>query len=557
MGTVINPPRAGDLLNMLDASKFVLSVGSYGDVDFSTSQFKMGQLSVGYDGKELTFLEHTSISSPSLTNGASVTLQMNLGSGLKTYFTGKLQRFTHSGSNNREAIEYTAVGTQKLANDVIAAGGAGVPQLFWGMGQTFINTVEGTVFTTITTYTGVETITTVNTSTGYHLVYGTFVKDVIDDLFSLCLTSLASYGIPATIGTPGTDVFSCVLSSDISLENMGFYDALQEIVNHEPHRKAFFDDVQQAWVFPSLISAEESTLSVNSVNITNCDFDTDISNRFTAIELKAMLTRARTLPYKGIGLCEPDWESSYETDWSLADGAGVEDVSEYGKGWFWVYRRWRIPGLTEERNPYMQPCFYAQYDFGGKTRFIPIQASIDFKNHVAVTNCPVYVKGNPYHKGHAISPTAVWVTWWRIDAAPTNGWVTINYPALGTTITTITSDGPLTESYYTYEGSAYDIYGIRRVKTELVDPMAFFEENAKAKLALMKDVVVSGTLELEGDPIEDVINLQRRVRVSHSSKTTGIQSYAAMLTGYSYTFGTRGRNSLSLSTDVSGLMRIV
>jgi len=513
-----NPPLAGDLVDVSTISGLSLTVDTT-PVDLSTdSYFSLGSLNVSYLGKTLSFSEIATpdIGSPSFAFDADVQLQIDFGSGMTTYFTGKIRKRRPTGRNNNDAIEYVAYGIQQLANEVTARSFGNLPMFHWGTGVTGTSTIAS------------------------HGVYGESVQNALTDIFTYCSSDLGAAGIPTALGSPGPAQCVAAIHSELTITNAGFVDACNQILQNEPNRKLFFDDVQQKWVMPDVLSVPVETVAVNSVNINELSYEMDLTGRYTAITLVTFTSGTFPATAKGKAQCAPFWDAGAADDWKEQEGAGVDDPQNFGAGKWWVWRRWRIPDIVDERHPQAPVAVYAEFDFGGQSKFVPIDAQIDWEQRLIVTEAPVVVKGNPFHAGvgKATGPNSVWITWWKLSGAPTGGWPSLRYPAAG------------------YEGTAYDLFGVERMKYEHIDNMGFTEENARAKLALLKDVVVSGTISLEGDPIAELINLQKRVCVTHDVKSTGIESISAVFLEYSYTFGGRGKSDIRLTTDMSGLVRV-
>lgn len=544
--TIVNPPRSGDVIDFTDPSKFLLTVNDT-PVYFShpqtgvstpgtTNMFAMDNLAVSYDGKKLAFTEFTSIGSATFQPNHVVTLDMDLGTGMKRRFTGRIVRQTFTGKNNNESVQYVANGIQYLANDVQVDNGEGLPHVGFAAGTSWVATIA-------------------NGS-----VYGRPIESAVNDLFDACAGALAEQGIPTAIGTPGTGTFTNFLHDEVKIKNSGFVSALKQLVAHEPTKKVFFDDEQQAWTFPNVTDQVEAVVDVSSVNVGSLNYSADASDRYTAIEMYTYVSGSSTFPNKGYALCQPVWAEVDEASACTATvmGRDSEGNPDGGKAAY-VYRQWRIPDIVSEHQPGTPVTLYAQHDFGGQTRFVPYDAHVDWKNRLITSKAMLVEKGNPHHPGHAKGPVNVWVTWWKISSSPSSGWPYFRYPAM-TYVTTITSTGtevsvPNPSDPSCWSGTAYSLYGVQKTKREIVDPRAFTTANAQAKLALLKDVKINGTIPLDGDPIEEFMNLQRLVRVTHATKSVGaLESTQAMLTSYTYTFGSRGRSDITLANDMSGMV---
>jgi hypothetical protein len=167
-----------------------------------------------------------------------------------------------------------------------------------------------------------------------------------------------------------------------------------------------------------------------------------------------------------------------------------------------------------------------------------VQANINLNEGAIVTHVPIVSRGNPWAAGKAVGPDGVYLVYYTSGTMPEETIYTMRIPNTG------------------YEGSAYTDYGIEIEKRELVDLKAMTAANAQAKFNLMKDVVITGTLPIEGLPIPELLNLQKRIYFSHPTKDTGANSLGAIVTGYTYTFGKRGVNSVQVTTDMSGLVKV-
>jgi len=355
---------------------------------------------------------------------------------------------------------------------------------------------------------------------------------------TLCNVELANLGIPTTIGTPGVDVFGGYVPRDLSLQNTNFVDALNQIISNEPDRRVFFDDPTDSWTFPSLTDAEEITININSVNIPDHIYDMSTVGRYTAVKLMAGADGRAVFSSKGSASCIQNWDAALENNWCMQIAVGNAAAGNIPDENTWVFRRWLIPVAESEINPNAPICAYVKYEKWGQTRYDRIDAYIDIHEGVVVTKVPCVVKGNPHAIGEKKGPDELILTWYRTDELPTYGYPYKRYPETG------------------YAGTAYDLCGIEREKVELVDYQQLTDEVVQAKHALYKDIIISGTVTIEGDPIPELINLNKRIKFSHSTKTTGLETLSAIYTGYSYEFGKRGKNVLTLTTDLSGLLKV-
>jgi hypothetical protein len=516
---VTNPPQSGDLLDYTEPSDLLLLVDGT-TVNFNSPEWNLEELQVSYDGKQLTFTE---IASPTLAYARfkpndPVELQMDFGNGLTTYFRGKIRIREHRGSNNQDQVRYVAHGYQNVANDIVIKDNSGVPLVYFPS----------------------QAITIIPTPGSSYVVYGVPIWAALNDLFWRCTVELSSLGIPATIGDPGTWAFSGNLPSDVSLQNCGFVEGLKQLCAFEPSRKPFFDDTSGTWIFPDILNADIEDVVVSSVNAGELSYTLDLTNRFTRLQLVTAWEGTQGMAKKAAAVCTEAWDPELQYTWCLEFGASVDDPTLVGSGYWAVYRRWAIPDTINNRHPTAPTRVYAVFDFWSNAKWVPIAAQVDFNNKVLMTNVPiVHPKSNPYDPGWAWGPDMVVVTYYTKDSMPTGGWYIYTEPSSG------------------YTGNAYTLFGLEQTRTEIVDAVALNTGNAMAKLAIGKDVVVSGTLTLEGDPIPEFINLQRRLRVSDSSRTTGLEDIPAVIMGYTYRFGKRGANQITMGTDKTGFVRVI
>jgi len=510
--TLTNPARAGQLVDFTNQSEAVLTVAST-PVDLSNSLHRLDQLDVSYDnGKTLTFTEATSIGAPTWSIDDDVTLQMDLDGSLKTYFRGKIRKRKRVGRNNQEAIQYTVFGIQRLASEITMTDAIDLPLVTWTAGTD---------------------ITTVGTTA----IYGQSISGALTYCFSTNATDLGSIGVTTSIGTPGHDAILGVLDGEVALQNMNFLAAIQQLVSYAPNYRVFFDDLQNAWVFPDILDQPVAEIELADDNLVMFEYEEDVSNRYTAIELTAPWEGVYVIPYKGYALLTPMWDTDLEDDWCYQK-IGLANPQNPNGNYSWVYRRWTIPDLVEEANKHAPMQVVVRALRENSNNYIPIDARIDLENRVAVAECPIVMEGNPYDPGHATGPLEAYITFYRTDTAPTGGWQSLRVPTSG------------------FEGTAYTLHGLERTKKEVVDLMDLNEYYAQTRLDVMKDVIITGDPIIEGDPIPELINLQKKVRATHASKTTGLESVAAVYTGYTYQFGRRGENQLQLTTDLANLLRI-
>ena len=503
---------AGDVIDVKNMSDCLFHVNS-NTIDLSQPYYQLDSLNVSYDGKTLEFSE---IATPDITNPSfapenTVQLQFDFGSGMTTYFYGKIRRRTRVGKNNAESISYVAVGQQTLANEVVLKGPTGVPFLIYEA-YTIPHTINGIVF------------------------YGTPINSIVTSIFTLCISELNTLGISSTIGNPSADVLGGLVQESVTFENKTFVDAVGEMLQKQPDRKIFYDDTTGTWVFPSLLTSDIVTITINSVNIGEFTYTEDLTGRYTALKVMAAYEGSIPVDSKQTVILTEDWDAGLEDSWCL-QAAGVNDPAGFNTELLKVFRQYKIPDAEKEINTRAPVCIYAVIDFWSNAKYIPVDAQIDFATKTVVTNVPLVLRGNVFHPDkNKIKPDAVVLTYSSTDSMPTLGFPSIRVPAAG------------------YEGTAFDLYGFEKEKVELIDSTLLYSANAYARLSLLKDVIIAGDLEIEGDPIQELLNLQYRVCVNHVSKTTGLETIAAVVNSYTYEFGRRGRNKINLSTDRSGLV---
>lgn len=516
---IINPPYSGSVIDPRSTSSVLLKVAG-STVDLSTSYFNLESLQVSYDGKELVFTEIPADPlrpESTFKNEDTVELQMNLGEGLKKYFTGKIRRTGRRLSNRNAGFLYKAVGTQLLANDCTIQGANGSALYM--------------------RYSGTHVMTRTATS----VVYASLMGEAMTEVFTLNALKLQHIGIPFEIGTPGPDYPNDFnLPWDYTLQNTNFYDGILSLSSYYPSIKPFFDDLQEKWTFPNMLTAPEYVVDIRSCNVVDLSYEVDTSNRWTRVQLQSVMDGRSTMPMKGMVVCQKGWNTLLEPTWCMQAAASEDPrtIPDTG-GYSFVYRRWKIPMENVEGvNPNAPICAYALFQYGAATRYVALNAYIDIQEGWVVTETPVIIGGNAWDAGRSTGPTAVVVTWWNILLVPTWNYTWVSVP------TTI------------FTGSAYEAYGVARTKYEMVDAAQVTASNAAAKLSVLQDAIISGQVVLEGDPIEQLLNLNSRVLFYHPEKSTGLESVSALLTSYTYTFGKRGQSTLELTTDLSGLVRV-
>lgn len=545
-----NPPLG------LPTAVHTLTVNGSG-VDLSTPYFQVEDLTVSYDGKELTFTEIASggIGNPAFAPEQAVLLDMDLGNGAFRWFTGAIRSRETIGQNNSEGFQYIAQGYQNLADELTLVNTEGRPS------------VEFTVGTTVTSVRsdGTDVVT----------IFSKSIQSAIQEIFEISASALNSIGIPATIGSPGLTQFSGNLPETTSFQNIGFTAAITQLAALETGVKVFYNDQQQAWNFPNLLLSSTAVVHVNSVNLLEAVFDVSTENRYTAVHLYADvddlidegIASKTDINLNGLPgslnrtevALTSKWLPELESDWTI-DLAHQGVLGTLEDENFWVYRRWSLPDGVEPELPGTPIKLWQKFNFNGVERWKRTHGRVNFRRREFISRYPLIHRGNPRVPGDVIGPIEVKMayfpgghlgaTWTFIST--TNSVGTPTYANTQIDMAEYPTDVRVPQSGFT--GTAFTQFGVERELKQIVSKTEVTSANANAILRMHKDVVVTGDLPLEGDPIEQVLNLDRKVLLQHDIMLTGIQSTPAILTSYDYQFGKRGLNTLSLSTDVSGLI---
>lgn len=529
--TIIQPVMGG--LPVQDTDYFQLLVNGILINLSTTSRFNLGKLNVSYDGKSLSFSE---VATPVFTSQTfhlddSVWLGMlyqglTSGNTIYTIFTGKIRHIEHRGVNNQEAINYVAQGTQVLANE-IQLKLDGYPYISMG----------GTYLTWINSYLG-------HPGTYQQMAYP--VSQAMTDIFSIMASELTAYGIPSTFGYPGPNQLEGILPEVTEFQNTNLIDAAKKLMTGDPSRKIFFDDITQTWIFPDILNCNIYDLQVNSINLESLIYSEDLANRYTAIRMIAKWDTKAAFPNQETLVCSPDWIPALELDWTLDKACGKVDAEEPNDDYSWVYRKWKfqVSGSgSKQKHPMQPPIAYALIDYQGNLKYFPIDAIIDWPSQLVVTKVPLVVHGNAFElqadpdtgdlRSNALGPLAVVLAYTDMKQIPLTLFPSLRYPEVG------------------FQGTAYTQEGVAREKVEIVDLGELSYYNAASKLAVLQDIIIAGSLPLGGDPMIELMNLQARIRVKHISKATGLETIPALYTGYTYDFGKRGKNIITISTDKS------
>ena len=564
---ISNPPLSGDGVPISNQARFLLTVNTT-PVDLSSPYFNVEDMDFSYDGKSVSFSEIATptIGRCSFAPEGNVKLQIdfNDGEGLITYFTGQINRRTHEGINNAETIRYNAEGIQTLANRVTLLNTTGRPEL------------EFTVGTTVITIIGSTEITT---------TFAKSVKSACFDLFTIMSSVLNANSISSAIHTPSFDTISAQLPETVQFSNLGFAAALQELLDVEPGKKWYWDDTIQKWTVVDLVNAPILLTRVESSQLTQLVYDMSTEGRYTAIRLMAnledaiddnLITKTETLstPRGAFSIQQsevtliPNWNPSLQSTWNyfrVFEPTSTDLETDY----FWVFRRWSFPKDTPEPwpgTPVKLKCKQLVATGPDVYRWERFKGRVNWKRHTVIAANPLISRlSNPYTFPEdpgttaSLPPEEVVMTYY--PRAGIEGTVVTSTDTFGnqTTVnTTFDSAFLLSDIRYPYtgfEGTAKTMFGVQRELIQLVSKTEVTTENARARLSLLKDVIISGDLPFAGDPVKEFINLGRTVNVAHATKDTGIATINVMQMGYRYTFGHPGSNQVRVSTDRAAITK--
>lgn len=554
----VNPALSGASVPVTNQSRFLLTVNTT-PVSLASPYYNMEELFISYDRKSLSFSEIATpgIGHPTFSPEGNVKLQIdfNDGDGLITYFTGQINRRTHEGVNHAEAIRYQAEGIHSLANRVTLLNTTGFPVVTFTIGTTVLTIVGST-----------EIVTT----------FAKTVRNGVLELFTAMSSMLNANSISSDIYTPSLDLLNADVPETVTFTNVGFAAAIQQLVNFDKGKRLYWDDTIQKWTFVDLVKAPTIISRVESSQISNLTYDISTEGRFTAIRLMSnesglddnLRTGAETLvtPRGTFNLTlsevtlEPKWNPVAAEIWSIwkveSDfQVGNEVTSDY----WWPYRRWSIPNSVLEAFPGTPIRLYAEFqEVPGDettTRWRKFNGKANFKYREVIANYPVlHDLSDPYIGGDKVSgPSSVKMAYYPRGAVV--GTIISSVTTAGTevSVTTIVDDSLLLDQirypYEGYEGTAYDLFNVRREFIDLVSPTEITTANAEARLSLLKDVVINGDIPFAGDPIKSYMNLGAKVRVQHNVNQTGIASFDGYFMEFRYQFGRPGSNYVRLTTD--------
>jgi len=562
---VVNPPVTGGLIDITDPSIFTLTVITTVSttLSFTPGNYCLEDLIVDYDGKELTFSEIAtpSIGAPSFPLNAQVGVSIDWANGssptdIETIFTGRIRNFDVTGENNNQRITYVSLGAMQLADEVTLVNSNGRPDVLFTVGDTI---------TSVTSF-GTPVQTTFSKS----------VRNAVSELFDLSATALGSVGIPATIGVPGLEQFTAFLPESLDLSNQGFSSALLQTSQFETGVRPFFDDKTGTWVFHNLLNVTIAKVDIASSCPLNLNYNKSLEDRFTAVHLFAendtlldenIRSQAETLTIKGTAgslqrtevSVEKKWLEELEVDWTI-HRALLLTPGNLADQFFWVFKRWRIPNSVIEPLAGTPVRIYQKINFWGEIRWRRLHGRVIFgRTREVIARFHAVHRGNPHIPGDVVGPLEVKIAYYPIQ-------FNFTFP------TSITSDGTPT-SFVTslidssefldeirmpesgFEGSSFTDFGLERVLTEVVDRTEVTSTNARALLDRHKDVAVTGDIPFIGDPIRQFMHLGKKIRVEKTGFATGIETTPGLVTGYSYRFGAPGESTISLTTDIFGLLR--
>ena len=541
-------------INVGNSAVFQLTVAGT-LVDFAQPYMQPDDLSVNYDGKELTFSEIATpgFGFPSFSPEDAVSLDVDLGTGLFRWFTGAIRVCETQGINNEEGFSYTAFGYQNLADEVTLVNSDGRPEINFSVGTT-VTSVRSD---------GTDVVTLISKT----------IQSAMAEIFEINAAALGVAGIPATIGAPGLSQFVGNIPETLNFQNVGFKSAITQLAALETGVKVFFNDQQLMWTFPNLLQSPTAIIEINSVNLLEAVFDKSTEDRYTAVQLfaqaddfldEAIISKTATVNVGGnpgfvqrteVNL-EKRWLPELELDWTISK-AHQGNLGTLEDEFFWVYRRWSLPTSLVPQQPGTPIRLWQKFNYWGTETWRRTHGVVNFRRREFTSRFPLIHRGNPHVPGDVIGPIDVKMAYYPRQFNFT--FISTTNSAGTPTVVNTTVDGASFPSELRvpssgYEGTAFTQFGVQRELIQVVDRTAVTSANASAILRMHKDVVISGDLPIEGDPLEVMLNLDRQVLVRHATLTTGIQSTLATLTAYSYRFGKRGENSLSLTTDVAGLI---
>jgi hypothetical protein len=464
-----------------------------------------------------------------------IQVNMNLGSGDKCYFRGKIKTLNHVGENSAEEIAYTAQGIPNLADEIEILGPYG----------------DGYVVSDVTTP---GTMSFNGAIIPAALAEPRHLRDAVDGLFAAMAPELNSHGISANRDITGISTLVVVDGADTRISG-GFFNALKELVSRDPGVKPWFDDTDETWKFVRAIDSDVLSIKVQDVPLLPHQWEEDTTDRYTAIILypnsQGEQTRVPVVTYD----LEKGWDESLEGIWShkaaTKDDAELgEDITELQK----VYREWIltqrvgvVPSGTKSKLHYKVPArLGAKWAEVGAEIIVPHPTGAIFLNPgqkiprpyaIIRTTHPVVIAGNPYIAGHARGPRRGTVAATYFVPEQVANVFAIRYPENG------------------FEGTAYTKAGIARVKYLQVPEAEVYVQNAAALLRIYKDIKITCNLPIYGDPIERLLRLlDGRINLSHVTNKTGLENAKAVIAGYRYEFR-ESTGTIQMTTDIANFIR--
>lgn len=490
----------GAVMPLTDTSKFQLWIDG-NLISISSNTITLEQLSISYQTKELTFSEKCPLGVGygdwTYFPEQPVELKMNFGSGMQTYFRGRIKKVTPSGTNNQEKVSYFALGWQGCASEVDIQNADGYPEEYFSENEAVVSCMR--------------------------------------QLFANNGPNLGPYAIPLTEGVPDADMLTSFLEKDVTLSNASFIDACRQIMQDEPSIRLFWDDVTSTWQFIKLTDAPAYNLEIDLARLDSHTYTVDTSNRYAAITLHAYRPATLIASGKGVVACTQGWDDDIQADWTIAKGAGLGVPANFGAAYNWVFRRWIIEEMPEGAVPL---GIYALVPFWDSTTWVPLQTTFNPNTLEVFTNVPIVISGNPHVSGDCKGPLAV-------------GFVYGSHQAIGGIVL---DSQRIPETGYT--GTANSWFGITAEKQLMVSNENFNFEYADSSLSLLKDVIVNADIPLIGDPIEAFLRLNANIQLNDSSRGTGIDGIDAFLIKYTYRFGSPGMNTLTVNNDRSNVVRV-
>jgi hypothetical protein len=496
-----------------------LGVSTIGD----SHRFQFEDYATSYSGgKTVRFSEIPSVTygQGTYAHNQIVRVYRNWGSGDEKFFQGRIREIQRHGENHAERITYVAYGQMNLASEIYVS-------------KTYISSVT--------------TITSGYTSQAYLSSHALNIKQAVDQLFTDYSSELTAAGIPTARDT--STLRNIWITDNLDLRG-GFLQSLRQIVGRDKGATVYFNDLDARWVFPRPSESRLTTVDVSSINLMTHDVSESLAGRYTAIELREPINQTETLDMAVLAVV-PDWNFAAQEDWTESKGAipGTEHAD--------VYRRYVYNGtgpIPAESSGYLHITRevivgYDNIDSPGspfgETVAVPVTESHSltvtckvehqYTRVILTANNPLVFQGNSGAPGDVVGGGVT-----AYGGYPTkrveNSQTTFRYPGSG------------------YTGTAYSDYGIQNVLIEAVDYGEATLMNAKERLRFFKDVVISGSLPVDGDVLRQFVELDMRLKMSHSVNTPALNDAEAHCTGYRYVFGKRSQGIIDFTTDIGAII---